>query len=229
MRCQIQIATDDAVPFVKQSWLRSSTEPKHRVLAAEGVHPYIFGTMHDPLVCAVLERAPTFIATNPEDPLHFMAFLCAELQGDTLVLHYAYTKPVFRRLGLMCKLATHAVRELPHERIVVSHLTRRMVPWCAKRKALYVPHAMLGTCAIPEVRNVKYEMDSYLPNAGSKLPKHQLAESQSGTRNIGSDRHHSPRFDVNVALPTDGMDNALPGVQRQPNVRPGNPGRFQGR
>jgi hypothetical protein len=60
------------------------------------------------LIERLLKRAPVLVACNSETPEQVFAWLAYERFGPLLVVHYVYTKHVFRRMGLASRLLEQA-------------------------------------------------------------------------------------------------------------------------
>lgn len=94
--------TDEDLPFVISSWLRS--------------HPGD-ATRHRPLVILLLASATVrLVAVDPEDPSHIMGWIVGGLtgteHGETPVIHYSFVKFAFREMGVFTALLEDALARL---------------------------------------------------------------------------------------------------------------------
>ena len=100
----IRRATADDVPLVTSSWLESHREQGDNRWMSNAV----YFAFHRPRMVAILDRADVHVASNPADPWHVYGWVACE-PG---VLHYAYTKLVFRRMGVFDRLYDAADKPL---------------------------------------------------------------------------------------------------------------------
>tara|TARA_Y100001973_G_C5130868_1_gene297706 strand:+ start:472 stop:1068 length:597 start_codon:yes stop_codon:yes gene_type:complete len=97
--------------------------------------------LHAPVVKQLLERSVTLVACDKEEGDNVYAWMCAERTPKFFVLHFAYTKSMFRRWGLqkalvrgfdykkgeavMCSHRSHLIKSLKklgHNIVHVPHL-----------------------------------------------------------------------------------------------------------
>ncbi len=92
-------------PFVYNSWLKSF---KFGSSFARDISAKVFFDRHHELIERVL-KAPTtsvFIATSSAHPGLIVGYLVVQEEGPTSIIHFAYTKAHFRRMGVMGELLT---------------------------------------------------------------------------------------------------------------------------
>lgn len=84
--------------FILSSWLQSYRQSQYA-----GVVPnHLYVSTHETAIEQLLERGATVIAVTAKDePDQLMAWLCYEVSEKGLVVHYAYTKEIYRRMGLI--------------------------------------------------------------------------------------------------------------------------------
>lgn len=79
--------------FIRNTWLEGCRQTEGRLMSNDVYYP----GFHELLVRLVPGR--TVMAVSHEDPDQLFGYVCAE--PDRNVLHYAYVKMPFRRLGIM--------------------------------------------------------------------------------------------------------------------------------
>lgn len=96
----IRPPTPEDIPVVVDNWLRSMRD--------DGVNGRmtnaVFYPLHRPRVTRLLQTSPVLVGCNPADSWQVYGWLC----GGAGVLHYAYTKEPFRRMGIMARLVDAA-------------------------------------------------------------------------------------------------------------------------
>jgi len=90
-----RLMREDDHRFVMNSWLKSHDEFKGKIGKP-------FYDVHAPIVNRLLACSSVkLVACDPSDPDLIQAWIVADLLPDgTSVVHYMYTKDVFRRLGI---------------------------------------------------------------------------------------------------------------------------------
>lgn len=113
------------VNFIFNSWLKSY---RHGSYFAKKIRDTVFYKYHH-MVCDAILRRPTtrvLMACDPEDPSVIYGYLVYEKLNTDLhnwgyVLHYAYVKSPFRKLGVGAELLKAS--ELDPNRCALSHWT----------------------------------------------------------------------------------------------------------
>jgi hypothetical protein len=118
------------VAFVARSWLKSMRKDFH--VADAGYYP-----VHSPIVNGLLERGETLIAADPEALFHIYGFVCFSKPN---VLHYAYTKQLFRKVGVARRLLEAAGLRRP---LVCSYLPDKGRAFAARLGATHDPYQVL--------------------------------------------------------------------------------------
>lgn len=102
-----QVALRSIVPsdvaFVFSTWLRSYRS------AAEKVSAAVYFQFQREAIERMLSRSRVLVACDPETRGHVLSYLVLESIGGVPVLHYAYTKAPFRRLGIAGSLLSAAL------------------------------------------------------------------------------------------------------------------------
>ena len=99
---QIRTATEQDVPFIFNSWLRSYKASQRTVT------PAVYFDFQHKLVQSILQRSNVNMLCSPDDSQQLFGYLVHEVIDSVPVLHYGYIKHDFRQLGLMSVLLKHA-------------------------------------------------------------------------------------------------------------------------
>lgn len=79
---------------------------------SEGSFPHMatetYVAVQLPRVTRALARSQVVVACNPEEPGQIFGWICFERSGLGTVIHYVYTKHVFRRMGVATALFSAA-------------------------------------------------------------------------------------------------------------------------
>jgi hypothetical protein len=120
------------------SWLRSAKDdfdmPKDR----------FFETYRDH-INGLLARSQVTMATDPTDPTFIHGYIVYQKVADVFLLHWAYVKKDFRRLGVMSRLIESQYPELGEEPLIITYKND-------KRKAMFTALNMVYR---PEYRSLK--------------------------------------------------------------------------
>lgn len=111
---------DEDLPFVYKSWLKSY----YNVLYKHIEQGHGFYDEYTPVMKQLVAQSNVkLVACDPNNPDVIQAWIVGELQpGQTPVVHYVYTKYVFRRLRLAYKLVQAA--SMNSSKISCSHIGR---------------------------------------------------------------------------------------------------------
>jgi GNAT superfamily N-acetyltransferase len=97
----------------------------------------IYWEGHNATVGRRMAAGRTLVACHADDPGLVVAFLVFETRGDSLIVHWAYTAPIFRRMGVMKRI----VEGVPHARVVSTSTSRHFADWLRKKSgAVYDPY-----------------------------------------------------------------------------------------
>lgn len=106
----IRNATPQDGGFIADSWLRSYSSAYH----VKKVPAEVYWRRHRDVIADLVSRSVVRVACDPADPWTIWGWVCGEVQGGTIVLHYVYVKDVFRGYDI----GTILVRELTGGRSV---------------------------------------------------------------------------------------------------------------
>lgn len=131
----IRTATEADIGFIFNSWLKSY---KNSAFSKYIANPVYFD-LHHKVIESILKRSKVLIAAQPSDPTRIFGYVCVEEVSGTHVVHYAYTKESFRKMGLLKLLIEEA--QLP-DMVFYTHSTvssSMVLPKIGKR-AIYNPY-----------------------------------------------------------------------------------------
>ena len=120
---EIRLLQPDDLPFVFNSWLKSFRSSTF----AQAIDDKVYFSQQHKLIEHLLTKSVTLIATPKGAPTTILAYLVFE--PDSKVIHYAFTKFHFRRVGLGRELLNKAHLDLNECRF--THLTKN--PWMASK------------------------------------------------------------------------------------------------
>lgn len=94
-------ATADDLSYVISSWLKSYRNGSARAREVPGP---VYFDQHHRVASALLGRSTISVVSHRDQADAILAYLVSERAGRVLVVHYAYSKRPFRRLGLASAL-----------------------------------------------------------------------------------------------------------------------------
>jgi L-amino acid N-acyltransferase YncA len=124
------------VSFIFNSWLKSYQSSCKHIAA-----PVYFEFQHK-LIESILKRSTVLVAVNTTDEQQIYGYLVCEKIQDVTVLHYAYTKNLYRRTGIQKKLLAAANISLA-EPCFISHKTV-VCSKLASNSLVYNPYLAYG-------------------------------------------------------------------------------------
>ena len=137
---QIRAATEADLGFIFNSWLKSYKNSAYSKFITNPV----YYDMHHKVVEAILKRGKVLVAVSTADPTRIFGYICVETTSGTQVVHYAYVKETFRKMGVLTMLLEEV--KLPeaffhtHSTVLGSNVCARL-----KQKAVYNPYlAFIG-------------------------------------------------------------------------------------
>ena len=135
--------------FVLNSWLKSNRDS----FMVRRIPNTIYYEKHHSLVEHLLATANTLVICDPDSPNVVYGYVCFDITGaDELVLHYAYIKQSFRRMGLMRALLDDLIQTEKPKMCVATHNTGHVSEeWIHKRGVDYDPYRLFAA------REVVYE------------------------------------------------------------------------
>lgn len=100
LQVQIREATEADVPFIFNSWLKSYRGS----YICKGVSNPVYFEFQHKTIEALLQRCQVQVLCSSTDSNELYGYLVHEVVQEVPVLHYAYIKHTYRKLGLLKKL-----------------------------------------------------------------------------------------------------------------------------
>lgn len=135
---RIRPATEIDVPFIFNSWLKSYRGDNF----AKGITTTIYFNEHHKVIEELLKTCTVLIAANHDNPQDIFGYVCAERIDGVFVIHFAYTKQTYRRLGVIKAL----FNELGHDfttAALFTHQTKYSDRLGPGRNLVYSPYIAL--------------------------------------------------------------------------------------
>lgn len=109
------------MPFIYSSWSRSFYEGSG---AKKHISPQEFHGHHRPTIDKFFSRpyATVIVVHHADEPDIILGWIAVEVLETKLVIHYAYIKSSFRRIGLLWELIRRVDKGQP---IIFTHMTDR--------------------------------------------------------------------------------------------------------
>lgn len=108
------------INFIANSWLKSFRNADF----VKGVPNKIYYNYHHKLLEELLPRCEVRVACNAERTDQILGWICGEVQGGALVVHFCYVKHPLRRLGIGKKLMESLRADHGDIPVVYTHKTR---------------------------------------------------------------------------------------------------------
>ena len=112
------------IQFLTSSWLKSY----RNAAAVRGVPNSVYFFYHHKLLEELLSRCTVLIYCYPDNQDQILGYVCAEVFDSALVVHYAYVKKTFRRLGIAKALIKHLVETEEPPAVLYTHKTKDIYP-----------------------------------------------------------------------------------------------------
>lgn len=129
----LRAARPEDAPFIFSSWL-ASFESQNKDQPKKTIQRF-----HRRVITRLLENSITMVAALDTDPNEIIGWACGERASKFLIMHYVYTKEIFRRLGVQNTLMA-AYDYTPGEQIMVSHKGYICKDLRPRYNIKYVPH-----------------------------------------------------------------------------------------
>lgn len=136
---QLRSVTNEDVPFIFNSWLKSYRETG---LLCKNVSNTIYFDNHHKILQRIVQKAVIMVACAESDPSQIYGYMVAERVEGFLVVHYAYVKHSFRKLGI----ATAMLKEFGHDITKAScftHYTKSSEKLALKFNLVYHPYLIM--------------------------------------------------------------------------------------
>lgn len=117
---RIRAAVPDDVPFLSSTWKQQF---KFESSWANRIRWPIFSAGHSKVIGRLLQRSLVLVACDPDEASEIFGYLVYEAEPAKL-LHFAYTKPAFRRAGIFRSLLAETRFPADLAGVEVTHGTR---------------------------------------------------------------------------------------------------------
>jgi GNAT superfamily N-acetyltransferase len=153
---KVRFATNEDIPFIFSSWLRSFREQGY---LARAVPNTIYYQNHHQILQKLVKRSKVYIACNSNDVSQIYGYIVGEYIENALVIHYLYVKHSFRKLGVGKAL----FNSFDHDTSLAaccSHLTKPVEKFLMKYNVIYHPYTMLlDEPAVKDIEGAVDEID----------------------------------------------------------------------
>lgn len=97
----LRLANEDDEPLIRNAWAKTVQDAApYRYMPSTNL--FFKGINKE--ITALLGKSQTFVLCSEDDPDLIFSFAVTQRMGEILVIHFAYTKATYWRLGLMRKL-----------------------------------------------------------------------------------------------------------------------------
>ena len=142
---EIREAYPSETNFIYNSWIKSG----HRSRVYEMVAKEIYTLNQHDIITHVLARANVIVAQEHNKPENIYGYLVYQHVDGVLVVHYAYTKQIFRRLGILNSLLAATGFDKKASLGFYTHSTKAAHDMEARLNLIYNPYLLI---------NPKYEV-----------------------------------------------------------------------
>lgn len=137
LKSQVHIrpATEADISFLFNSWLKSYKASP----AVKSVPGAVYFDAQHKVLEQIFKRSQVLVACAPTDHNQIFGYCCTEIVDGVNILHYAYTKEAFRRMGLQALLLEEAKLT---DSYFYSHYTKLFAEQIRRNnfKAVYNPY-----------------------------------------------------------------------------------------
>jgi hypothetical protein len=131
-----RLMTEADVPFVFSSWLKSQRHQGDRRLMTNRV----YFDNEKKRIERILEKARTVIAHNPEDENHIYAYAVIQFIGEAMIIHFAYTKGTYQRLGILKTMLQTINERMGKEQVAITHITPEVASLRDRYNLIFNPY-----------------------------------------------------------------------------------------
>jgi hypothetical protein len=136
------------ISFVFNSWMTSYRGSKNLMSVAQ---PFYFNGQHK-LIERLLMHSKSLLLVDKDNPSSIYSYIVYEIIDGIFVMHYAYTKQTFRKLGLFRRLLTAAGFQntglYTHESKVARYVGDKL-------NLFYNPYLLFGPSEPPKIETAK--------------------------------------------------------------------------
>ena len=138
----IRPATSDDLGMIYSSWSAGQHSCPPWCLEPDE----LFRPRHRAFMDRCMERGATLVATPPDDDPtgdEILGWLCYEMAGDTLVVHWLYVKNAYREMGVASELLETAAPAYDGP-VVATGCSKMMLKWIQKRVEVIFDPGLVG-------------------------------------------------------------------------------------
>ena len=147
MPIRLRKATEEDIPFIFNSWLKSYRKSEF----AKDITATVYFSEHHKVLRRLIDTSQVIIACNQDSPDQIYGWICAGMTDGIFTLHYLYIKKPFRNFGI-AKNLLNAFEHDPTFASVCTHVTRHGSKLASKYNFVYHPYI-----AFPEVKESSNE------------------------------------------------------------------------
>ena len=136
---KMRLATEDDIGFIFNSWLKSYRNSYF----AKPISNTVYFAEHHKVIEKLAKTSQILIACNKEDEAQIYGYVCAEKVDGIFVIHYAYVKQPFRRLGI-AKLLLSSFDHDFSQAAVYTHNTNIGEKLSMKYNLVYHPYLIIN-------------------------------------------------------------------------------------
>lgn len=137
---KIRNVTNEDVPFIFNSWLKSFRETG---FMANGISNTVYYDGHHKIIQKILQRSEIWVACDERYPDQIFGYAVAERIDGIFVLHYVYVKHNFRKTGI-AKVLLSMFKHDRDQASCCTHLTRLTDRFLMKYNMFYNPYIVLN-------------------------------------------------------------------------------------
>ena len=148
---EIREAYPSETNFIYHSWIKSGFRSRVYEMIAKEIYT---NAQHD-VITHVLARANVIVAQELNKPENIYGYLIYQYVDGVFVVHYAYTKQIFRRLGVLASLLKAAGFDSKSNMGFYTHSTKAAYDIETRLNMFYNPYLII---------NPKFEVLNSSPN-----------------------------------------------------------------
>ena len=159
MDSKLPIAIRNVFPeehnFILNSWIKSG----YRSKTLEPVAKEIYTLNQHEVISSLLVRSKVIVAQELNNPENIYGYICYDYIDGIFVLHYAYTKQIYRNLEIFKHLLQHAAKDNPVTGFYTHHtkVCEKIMP---KLNLLYNPYLLINPKFNPMLKNPERKLEN---------------------------------------------------------------------
>lgn len=125
-------------PIIYGPWLKS----QRRWGSNAYIRNRIYFEEEKQKIAKILAKSQVIVACNSEDADHVFGWVCYSKLGELLVLHYAFIKASYQKLGIFTQTISHLCPNLGKVEIATTHTSQTGLILEPKFKLVYNPYLL---------------------------------------------------------------------------------------